>query len=1666
MFFNTIFRFYLKNMLTNTRFILFFLLNFFVINIYAQVIADFTFDKSSGCSPLTVSFTNTTVGASPSATYNWNFGNGNTINNNNLNASVAATYINQQTYTVTLTVTDNGIQYIKSHTITVFPNSLADFLVNDSIGCTPLQVSFRSISNPGSGLLNSYFWDFGDGTVLNGDSSLKSISHSYSFNGKFSVKLNIQSTSGCDVASIIKFEIINVELTPKASYSKNKTFLCKSADSVLFTNNSTNTNQPSYTWSFGDHTNSSLLNPTHIYLNKGSFQDSLIVTNSNGCSDTAISVSPVFNGKSDSKFISSGLCAQTDVLFTNASIPTPDFSIWSFSNNGNKTNGLTATNYFNTNGTYTVTLVNGYGTCLDTSVKQIKIVKSLFLADFQTVVTPTCNGKTTVLVTDTSSSSVAWNWSIKGLSDTIKTQSANYILQNDNSYYITLISKQSSGCLATVTDTITLPKSSINIVSKSNDSLSNTSGCAGLVVDFSTEPSTKMKSYLWDLGDGTTSTASSPTHIYNTVGIFPVQLTYQTESGCTDTVWLRNIQTFAKPVPKFTTPVKINCGSKVFFYDQTPNPVNFWTWDFGDSGIISHDKNPSHHFRDTGFFDIKLIAYNGTCFDSVTYPKFIYILPPIIDDTAFYSCDGLRNTINFGLGYRLMDSGTLNFGDGSPTIPVNSPTRTFTHQYPKSGVYLTQFTASKGQCKVIDSLYVGVVTKQFPIISSNINELCQNDSLKVFIDTSRLYKIPFIKPNTNYYNVFMWQLNDSTTFMGSFTEQPIWYYKEYFGKLSNMPLGNDSFRVILKSTIFGCLDTSNYIHVKVKGPVSAYSITNPKQCFKNPITFEDHSKTTFGVPIVKWIWNYGDNNIDTASTGASVIHNYSDPGQYVTYLKVVDSDGCFAETSRSDSAKPKGPKADFKLNPQFIIANTTANFINTTNTFGANNISYQWMFANSGLTATTKNVSNFYPLAIIDTVTLIAKDPNDGCIDTVSKRVIVKDVFALFTFKTQYLGINSCPPLIATFKSNSVNCDMIRWDFGDGSPGSGITPDSIARHQYDNAGTYVITLYAYKNGVLLDSISDSLKIKGSIAKLHTDVIKGCVPTQVNFNVTESNSLSYTWDFGDGVVLKDTKDTIELHLYRSAGLYIPRVSLIDINGCKGSFAYPNRILIDTLNTSFAPSFTPICDSGNVSLISKIHSLSVDSLQAPLVYHWDLGTGNATDTSNLSTPTFFYRIGKYPVSQTITSIAGCVASFTDTISVVRSARGTVAGPITICDSISATFTGSVVNKTDSVAWLWKFGNGDTSHYQNPKPVYFSTGKDTVWNNNVVLITQLNNCFDTTTFPLIVNPRPFVELKSDTNKICINQKDKLVAHDGNKFSWSPKETLINDSTMLIQPLDTTKYLVSVINKYGCTNKDSTIINVVKHIPILPLRDTFVCIGKSIQLPVFGADSYSWTYDSTMNKSDYTSSNPTVTPVVSPTIYFVERKNECFDTTNAIKVTLQNYPTIITRDTLTLLTGSVVQLQTHVSPDVVTYQWTPSDYLNCTDCATPVSTPRSDITYTVVAANKYGCTATTKLKISLLCSNTLFIPTAFTPAENINNVFYPLGRGVKVVTHFTVYDRLGHKVFEKNNIQINDRTAGWNGTIYGENAPPGTYVYAIEAICDTGETLPMQKGTVVLIR
>src|SRR5258707_9234086 len=102
----------------------------------AQLTARFSMDKTGGCSPVIVNFSNQTTGASPNATYKWDFGNGNT----STLVNGGAVYTDQQTYTVTLTVQDGSNQSSQQQTVTVYSPPTVDFSVIPAKTCLRMPV--------------------------------------------------------------------------------------------------------------------------------------------------------------------------------------------------------------------------------------------------------------------------------------------------------------------------------------------------------------------------------------------------------------------------------------------------------------------------------------------------------------------------------------------------------------------------------------------------------------------------------------------------------------------------------------------------------------------------------------------------------------------------------------------------------------------------------------------------------------------------------------------------------------------------------------------------------------------------------------------------------------------------------------------------------------------------------------------------------------------------------------------------------------------------------------------------------------------------------------------------------------------------------------------------------------------------------------------------------------------------------------------------------------------------------------------------------------------------------------------------------------------------------------------------------------------------------------
>jgi gliding motility-associated-like protein len=245
-------------------------------------------------------------------------------------------------------------------------------------------------------------------------------------------------------------------------------------------------------------------------------------------------------------------------------------------------------------------------------------------------------------------------------------------------------------------------------------------------------------------------------------------------------------------------------------------------------------------------------------------------------------------------------------------------------------------------------------------------------------------------------------------------------------------------------------------------------------------------------------------------------------------------------------------------------------------------------------------------------------------------------------------------------------------------------------------------------------------------------------------------------------------------------------------------------------------------------------------------------------------------------------------------------------------------------------------------------------------------------------------------------------------------------------------------------------------------------ICQGKTVQLQASSNIGQTYIWSPAQGIANPDSSSTLATPDTTTNYIVTAFSNgNCQSGTASVNVVVHDNPQVSAGPDQTSTTGSTVQLQATGSPDVAQWQWSPPDNLSCTNCANPESTPTQNMTYTVTGTTAFGCATSDSTNIFLICDEgKVFIPNTFTPnGDGKNDIFYPRGRGVKIVLYLRVYNRFGQLVYERTNFQVNDKTAGWDGTFKGQKLNPQVFVYTTEMICDNNKIFKL-SGNVTLLR
>ena len=388
--------------------------------------------------------------------------------------------------------------------------------------CATREISFRDNSRAsGSSLITSHLWQFGDG----GTSTAINPVHSYARSGSYNLVLTIASDNGC---SNQKRQKIVIDSLPKADFIPVRA--C-SHTNVQFTDmSSTPVNYiADWQWTMSD-TVFAERHPSTVFASQGDMPVQLIVTTAHGCTDTLRRTINIMQGP-DVGFTFSAPCVNTPIYFTNSTSSILGLSTsytWTADEAVFSQQRSPMIEYADT-GTHIVSLsVKQLANGCSATVSKTVSVKANPRPDVDA--DSFCAGKAASLRgvnRELHSPSGEWLWSLDTLPE-IQGQTISPVFAKSGRHKARLTIIDGNGCTAFY-DTV------INVRATPTAAFSARS--ARGPVPFEAEfvnTSRNASNYLWDFGDGRTSTETDACHTYNIDGEYTVSLE-ASNGNCADT---------------------------------------------------------------------------------------------------------------------------------------------------------------------------------------------------------------------------------------------------------------------------------------------------------------------------------------------------------------------------------------------------------------------------------------------------------------------------------------------------------------------------------------------------------------------------------------------------------------------------------------------------------------------------------------------------------------------------------------------------------------------------------------------------------------------------------------------------------------------------------------------------------------------------------------------------------------------------------------------------------------------------------------------------------------------------------------------------------------------------------------------------------------------------
>ncbi|NLV26376.1 MAG: PKD domain-containing protein [Methanomicrobiales archaeon] len=807
-----------------------------------------------------------------------------------------------------------------------------------------------------------------------------------------------------------------------------------------------------------------------------------------------------------------------------------------------------------------------------------------------------------------------------------------------------------------------------------------TEGDAPLTVQFTDKSHGVPTSWLWEFGDGETSTERNPLHVYQNPGTYTVSLTAKnivSSQKATKPDYIKVYEPVKPPVADFSgNPTSGMVPLTVTFTDLSTNDPETWAWKFGD-GATSAEKNPVHTYTEVGKFTVNLTVSNRAGTSSKEKPEYIYAQPAVIPPVADFNANPTSGMVPLTVTFTDASKNSPTawkwfFGDNATSVEQNP-----VHTYTAVGTYSVTLNCSNSAGS--DEITKPELIHAQPAVIPPVADFNANPTSGMVPLT-----VTFTDASKNGPTAWRWTFGDG----GSSTEQnPVYTYANV-----------GTFDVTLNCSNSAGSDQitkPEFIHAQPAVIVPVAKFVGEPRVGTAPlrVTFTDLSENN----PTSWEWNFGDG---ATSIEQNPVHEYKSAGKYTVSLTVKNSAGSdtLIEQNYIIVNEPiLPPTADFSGAPREGKAPLTVTFLDLSKN---NPKQWYWKFGD-GTTSEERNPVHTYAKEGKYTVELTVS--NEGGADTkiVPDYIVVNP--AGYPPDAQFRGYptSGTAPLSVSFTDlSSGSPNQWQWEFGDGVTSQEQHPE----HIYDKPGEYTVTLTAVNAFGMSTEIREKyirvfekpVPLKASFMGEPTS---GKEPLTVQFtDLSAGNPETWMWNFGDEGTSTERNP---VHVYQKAGTYTVFLTVTRGDDRSSEIRY-NYITVLPAGKPPVPDFVASPTTGHLPLDVQFTDLSTDK---PTAWRWDFGDG--TSSSEQHPLHRYMTVGTYTVCLEASNEYGSAATCKDNLIRVTEAPLKPAeffGDITI-DGEPARL-GSIVEARGSGIETGIFGNPVTTSiegcYGTPDPL----------------------------------------------------------------------------------------------------------------------------------------------------------------------------------------------------------------------------------------------------------------------------------------------------------------------------------------------------------------------------